>query len=404
MVDPKTPNRRAGLFSDRGSGTRFLIPLWLIAVMLALYFIGESREVLLPVILALLLALVFGPLAGFLQVRLKIPRFLAALLIVGILGGAAYGGGYLLADPVSRYVTKLRTDDAKQRIAEFVAPVREVQDDLSDMVEEVQALPEAASPDEVEVEVSPEADGSTNDVEATVNVTDGQKNTEIETVIEEPEIGTPVRPVTVSVKEDMVSTLNVTAQEFGVAALSTMFLFLFLLAYGDLLAERIAETWGSASLLAAVKHDVSSYLCTISVINFFLGLAIGIALMLIGVEDAYLWGIMAMFLNFIPYAGAVVGTLIVVLVSVASQQSLGMAFNAGVIYLGLSSIEGNMITPAIIGKRFAINPVVVFAWVLAWAALWGLPGMLIGLPLLMMFRIICAQVPALSKIERAISM
>lgn len=112
---------------------------------------------------------------------------------------------------------------------------------------------------------------------------------------------------------------------------------------------------------------------------------------------------MAALLNFIPYIGALIGTTVIFLVAAINFHSTGMVIAAPAIYYGLTALEGNIVTPSIIGRRFTINPIVIFLWVLAWGALWGIPGMLIGLPLLMIFRIIIDSVPSLAGVNRVIS-
>lgn len=124
---------------------------------------------------------------------------------------------------------------------------------------------------------------------------------------------------------------------------------------------------------------------------------------ILGLPNPLLWGAMAALLNFIPYIGALAGTAIIFLVAATNTSSTALLIGAPATYYLLTALEGNIVTPAIIGKRFTINPIVVFLWVLGWGGLWGVPGMLIGLPLLMIFRIIVDSVPALSGVNRVIS-
>lgn len=126
-------------------------------------------------------------------------------------------------------------------------------------------------------------------------------------------------------------------------------------------------------------------------------------MLLLGMPNPLLWGAMAALLNYIPYIGAVIGTATVGVVAAITFSNPVAIGAVPVVYYLLTAIEGNVITPSIIGGRFTINPIVVFLWVVAWGSLWGIPGMLIGLPLLMTFRIIVGSVPALAGLERVIS-
>jgi len=180
-------------------------------------------------------------------------------------------------------------------------------------------------------------------------------------------------------------------------------LLFFLLAYGEEMSKRMGQAWGTPELLLEIEKEVSGYLFTITAINSGLGLAIGVSLWMLGVPNPILWGVMAALLNFIPYAGALIGTVVVTLVCAMEFQTPGMTFAGGAIYFALSGLEGNLITPLLIGKRFEINPIVVFVWVLIWSAIWGLAGMLIGLPLLIILRVVCSRVPSLVRVERVIT-
>ena len=226
--------------------------------------------------------------------------------------------------------------------------------------------------------------------------------------VEVPEVEAPVqapagKTVRVEIKENTVQILYSLLTDFGLYILSTFVLLFFLLAYGAEMSQRMGEARGTPEFLTEIEHDVSSYLFTISAINIGLGTAIGIGLGLLGVPNPILWGVMAALLNFIPYAGALIGAGVVTIIAGMEFSDPGMAAASGLLYLGLSTLEGNLLTPSIVGRRLEINPIIVFVWVLAWAAIWGIAGMLIGLPLLIIFRIVCSRTPSLAFIERVIT-
>lgn len=412
-----------------------------IFTLLALSFLKHAEPVLLPVILSLLLMLIFAPFVDVLHRSLRLPKFMAAATVVLLLTCATVFAIYHLRTPVSKYLADLEDERVQQKLGEMFRPVREIHTEIQQVVDKVQELPSTASGDGdigqtvgdqsregTQVDVS--SDGSATRIQTVVGREPGfevgrgipqKKNLAAGTAAEEGvrsdvtvsadqrEITTTTqgagsKPVTVSIQQDPVSALYASLSDIGAYFLSTVILFFFLLAYGDSMAERIGESRGTPELLKEIKKDVSIYLFTISYINVGLGVCISAGLYFLGVKDAYLFGLMAALLNFIPYAGAVIGTVVVTLITAMQMQSVGVAVAAAAIYFGLSSLEGNVFTPAIIGKRFELNPIIVFLWVLAWAAIWGLPGMLIGLPLLMGFRIICAQIDSLTKIERAITL
>lgn len=398
--------------------------------LLLIAFLRVSEPVLLPVCLALMLMLIFSPFVDFLGRRLRFPRFLAATSVVLAIATIGIVGLYYLTGPVKRYLVKLDDDKVRTRLSEMVSPVKNIHTEITAVVGRVQDLPK----DQV-AKVKEDADAKIAEEEAEARREEAKKvgeepvagniesKTQVRTTVKTEVVDkegtssppaeektqatvdvTSTKPVTVNVKEDPVAAIYTSLSSFGAYFLSTLILFLFLLAYGDRMAERMGQARGTPELLVEVKRDVSNYLFTITYINIGLGLCIWISLAALGLKDAYLFGLMAALLNFIPYAGAVIGTAITILIAAMDMASVPFALGAGAIYFGLSSIEGNVVTPAIIGKKFEINPVIVFLWVLVWAALWGLPGMLIGLPMLMGCRILCAHIPSLRALERMITL
>ena len=127
-------------------------------------------------------------------------------------------------------------------------------------------------------------------------------------------------------------------------------------------------------------------------------MATAIACALLGVPNAILWGALACLLNFAPYVGAAITILVLTVVGLTTFDSVGHALAVPITFLVLATIEGQLVTPTIIGRRLAVNPVVVFVWLLIWGALWGISGLLLAGPLLACFRIVCQHTAALRPI------
>jgi len=171
-------------------------------------------------------------------------------------------------------------------------------------------------------------------------------------------------------------------------------LLLFLLASGDLFFEKLVKTLPTLTdkkrglrIAKEVERAVSHYLLTITLINIGLGVAVAAVMFAIGMPNPVLWGAMATILNFIPYLGALIGVATVAVVALLSFDDASLMVLAPVLYLACTTIEGNFITPAVVGRRLEMNPVVVFLSIAFWGWLWGIMGVLIAVPLLVIIKV-----------------
>src|SRR5690606_19050272 len=169
----------------------------------------------------------------------------------------------------------------------------------------------------------------------------------------------------------------------------TIMLTLFMLIYHTLIVEKIVQAVPRLSgkkvavqTIKAVENEISRYLLAISIVNVGLGVVITLAMWVLGMPTPYLWGLMAAVLNFIPYLGAIFGTVVVGLVALVSFESVGQALIVPVVYIVVNGIEGQLVTPAVVGNRLSINPLVIVISVTFWAWMWGIAGMLVAVPIL----------------------
>jgi predicted PurR-regulated permease PerM len=144
------------------------------------------------------------------------------------------------------------------------------------------------------------------------------------------------------------------------------------------------------------QRDISYYLRTITLINVGLGVAVGLVLWWVGMPNPVLWGVMACVFNFVPYVGMAVGVLIVGFVAAVSFEttSLTRVLLAPASYAILSSLEGGLLTPAILGRRLLVNPPIILIWLVLWGWMWGVAGALLAVPMLMAVKIFCEHVPS----------
>ena len=117
---------------------------------------------------------------------------------------------------------------------------------------------------------------------------------------------------------------------------------------------------------------------------------------LLGMPNPLHWGAVVAILNFVPYVGAVTSMVILELVCVQSFDSLGLALAAPVILLVLVGLTAEVVTPMVLGRGLLLNPVAIFIAIMLWGWLWGLAGVLLAVPMLASFNIICERVEPLN--------
>jgi predicted PurR-regulated permease PerM len=109
-------------------------------------------------------------------------------------------------------------------------------------------------------------------------------------------------------------------------------------------------------------------------------------------DDALLWGTMAALLNFAPYVGPLIGIMVMLLMGFASFDEPLRALVPAAIYLGLHTLEGQIITPIVLGRTMAISPLVLILALMVFGWLWGIVGLLLAVPLLVCVKIVLARI------------
>jgi len=178
-------------------------------------------------------------------------------------------------------------------------------------------------------------------------------------------------------------------QEWLIAILTTLMVTYFLLAAGPSLLVKIEASRGGRRintrllrLAAAISDDVSRYFATVTLINLGLGVATTAAMYWLGMPNPLLWGIVAFVLNYIPYAGSAATLVLLTVVALVSFDGLGKPLAVAGSYLSLTTIEGQVVQPILVGRRLDVSPLVVFLslWFGGW--LWGIAGVALAVPLL----------------------
>ena len=321
-----------------------VIGIFLIMVVGVLYF---GKGLLLPVTLAFLFALVLLPIVRALR-RRGIPEGVTAVALVLLLGLGVGGAAYTLSGPVTDWISSV-----PQVRAEINFKLRNLQKSVDDFREAQEQINEA---------IQQPADAFTQEV-----------------VIRDPGL--------------LDAAASNASQVFAGAGL-TFILLVFLLSSGDMLQEKLVRVLPTLTdkkhglaIAKEIERSISTYLFTISIINAGLGAVIAAGMFAIGMPNPILWGVAAALLNFVPYLGSIIGVGVVALIALISFPTLGHAALAPLIYFTCTTIEGQFVTPMLVGRRLQINTVAVLLAVAFWGFLWGFVGVLIAVPLLVVMKV-----------------
>jgi len=328
--------------------------LAILSVFVVAYF---ARDLIFPILLGFLIALTLSPINRAMQ-KIGIPAGLSATVLILLSASAIFGMLYFAGE-----VARSWTQDVPGIMRELQQKLRgisETIDAVQDASEKVQDATVAKKPGTQEVVVRPP----------------GLLNSAVSVAL---------------------STVVTAGVALGLA--------LFLLASGDLFYAKLVQAFPTMSekkralsTVYGVERQVSGYLLTITIINAGLGVVVGAALWLLGLEYAYFWGIAAFLLNYLPILGGLAGTVLVGVHAIIFFDSLSYALLAPIIYQVLTSSEAQFVTPYMIGKRMALNIVAVFLTVVLWGWLWGIAGALVAVPFLLTFKVFCDNFESLSTI------
>ena len=331
-------------------------------------FLYFARPVILPIFLACVAAMTLKPLIRW-SSCCHIPPAISAAVVLSILVGIIITGSIQFGRPALTWM-----NEAPQHMTELRQRVQKL-------------LPSGARLSEAAAAVN------------NLGATEAEKKEEQK------------QAPTVQVKDNRGSTflINWTGIFLGGVG-ETLVLLYLLLASGDLFLQklvRVLPTLHDKKSAVEISHEmqqnISNYLFSVSLINLCLGLVVSAGLYFLGVPNAAMWGILAAVLNFVPYFGPVAGVIVLGTVGLLTFDTLGKGILPPAWYLLLHLLEANLITPVLLGRRFTLNPVVIFVSLIFWTWLWGVPGALLSVPILVSIKVVCDRVPTLSPVSELLS-
>ncbi len=326
--------------------------VWIVAICIVVAALRLGRDLLIPIVLALLMTLVLSGIVETLR-RYRVPRGLSAAVLLLLIGAAVGGVLHAVWSPARQWIESaprvLRTIEQKTRPAQSI--VRRI----DAIAKRASAIAGAADPAGAATAAAPPASMSAMDV---VEGTSG----------------------------------------VAVALLMGVALTLLLLAAGPPTLARMTApvaTDGRAihvlRVIEAIRVEVGRYYGTLAVINLLFGTATALLMWVLGMPNPMLWGAVAAVLNFIPYLGCATTFVILTLVAFVSFEGISRTLLVGSSFLVLAAIEGHVVEPVFLGRRLDLNSIVVLValWVGAW--MWGIAGMVVALPLLVAVKVAAAK-------------
>jgi predicted PurR-regulated permease PerM len=207
--------------------------------------------------------------------------------------------------------------------------------------------------------------------------------------------GTPPAPAKEAPAASTSGGLLLETRTALVATMTVIILTLFFLAGGPPMLARMTGALAGdlysthvLKVIDAVRREVGRYYATIALINVGLALATGFAMMALGMPNPILWGVLAGVLNFIPYVGSATSLLVLTIVAFVSFDGIGRVLAVAATYLGLATIEGQIVQPLLVGHRLDLSPVIVFLalWIGGW--FWGIAGIVMAVPGLVALKVV----------------
>lgn len=320
-------------------------------VFCALYF---AASLLVPIAVAVLFSMMLAPPVRLLE-RMGVPRPLASALIVVIALASVGAGLFALAGPAKAWIE--RAPQSVHRIQSHLQGLSKPFDDIKKAADQLQEQTRSGQVGPQEVRV--------------------------------------VRPA-------LTDTLLLGSPQFIGAGLSVVLLLHFLLASGDVFLRKLVtviptfrDKKRAVEITRQIETDISFYLLSFTSVNVGLGVLMALATAALGMPNPLLWGVVVAILNFVPYVGALISMAILGMVGVQTFDSLPMALAAPAVLLVLVGLTAEVITPMVLGRGLLLNPVAIFIAIMLWGWLWGIIGVLLAVPLLASFKIICERVEPL---------
>lgn len=359
--EARAPDRDRAEAGERGRAGPSSGPATGLFVLACLYTVYFARPVLLPLTLGLILDFLFRPVVRALK-SWRLPEPAGAAVVILTLFGAFTFGLYELSGPASDWLAK-----APRSLSQIEARLHKVLRPVEKVTQTAEQVDRLAS-------VKP----------------GGEQVPEVQ--VKEPGLGTVLFGGT---------------QAFIEASVVALTLLFFLLASGDLFLRRVIALLSAekdkaraGEISREIERQVSRYLYATTGINTAFGVVAGLAMWLLGMPNAVLWGVLAGLTSFIPYLGGLASAVLIGLAALLTFDQTGRVVTIVLVFIVLDTLKGYILTPLVMGKQFTLNAAMLFVALTFWWWAWGIPGALLAVPLMAIFKIFCERIEALTPLAK----
>src|SRR5437660_2906551 len=343
----------------------------LVAAILTIAALAVGRELFIPLAMALCFHALLRPVVRNLE-RLGVPSVLGATVVVLGLLGLIIVGGFALSGPVSEFIDRapVSIERARDKIKTIGLPFRRMSEAAAGHVPSPSPAPPPPPPAPKPVAPPPTAPA-------------------------------PQPPV-----PTVVTQILGRATIFVAGVIEVLLLLYLMLAAGNLLFRKLVKVFPGPDekrTVSDVFHEteaiVARYLVVTALINTGQGIAVGLAMWAIGMPDPVMWGLLTFALEFIPYLGgaSMVGMLLIM--GFTAFTGVGKNLLAPALYLVVTTIQNNVVSPYAYGSRLKLSPLAVMICVMFWWFVWGIPGVFLSIPIAATMKVLGDQVPKLGALS-----
>ena len=332
----------------------------IVAAILSIAALAIGREFFIPVALAFCFHALLRPIVRSLE-RWKLPAWLGATIVVLGSIALAIGAGWALSAPVGNFMERAPASIARAR------------EKLRAMGSPFQRVTDAAAGKDSTAKPSQQAEPP-------------------------PSAAEPSPPV-----PPLFTALLGRGTLFVAGAAQVLLLLYLMLAAGNMLFRKLVRVFPGPDekrTFSDVFHETESivarYLVVTALINAGQGVAVGLAMWAIGMPDPLMWGLLTFVLEFIPYLGGAINVGLLLITGFTTFSTTGHILLAPALYLVITTLQNNVVSPYAYGGRLKLNPVAVMICVMFWWFIWGIPGVFLSIPIAATLKVLGDQVPRLA--------